>query len=390
MTLSRDRDLPAPDAVALDHSAAVTRHVMAAIEAAGGWLDFAEYLDHVLYAPGLGYYSAGATRFGSHGDFVTAPELGSAFAGCLARVVRQLQAEIPATTVLEFGAGSGVLAADLLTALADAPPGQYLIVEVSADLRERQRRTLAARVPHLLSRVQWLDRLPAVPVDGLVIANEVVDAIPFSCFRMAGGVPLALGVGVVDGSLAWAARPADPALRDALVAAGLGDGVELPDGYTGEVRPRADPWVATLAGCLGQGLALLVDYGGAAREVYHPDRRDGTLLCHYRHRAHADPFLWPGLQDITAWVDFSRLAAAAVAAGLSVAAYGTQAHFLLANGVLDAAAQGDAASRARWSQEVGALLLPGGLGERFKVLALARHRPAWSGGLVMRDLRGAL
>lgn len=385
-----DRDLPPPDDVALDHSAAVTRHVIAAIEAAGGWLDFADYLDHVLYAPGLGYYSAGATRFGEAGDFVTAPELGPAFAGCLARVVRRLQAELPATTVLEFGAGSGALAADLLAALADSPPGQYLIVEVSADLRERQRRTLAARVPQLLPRVQWLDRLPAAPVDGLVVANEVVDALPFSCFRLESGAPQALGVEVADGVLAWAARPAAPSLRAALAAAMHGAGADWPDGYAGEVRPRAEAFVATLAGCLGRGLALLADYGGTAREVYHPDRRQGTLLCHYRHRAHADPFLWPGLQDITAWVDFSRLAAAAATAGLGVAAYGTQAHFLLANGVLDAGAPEDPTARARWSQEVGALLLPGGLGERFKVLALAHEPPAWSRGLVMRDLAAAL
>jgi SAM-dependent MidA family methyltransferase len=390
MTQWQDRDLPMPDPAALAHSAAVTRHVSAAIEAAGGWLDFAEYLDHVLYAPGLGYYSAGATRFGAAGDFVTAPELGSAFAGCVGRVVRRLQAELPSTTVLEFGAGSGALAADLLAALADSPPGQYLIVEVSADLREQQRRTLSARVPRLLSRVQWLDRLPAGPIDGLVIANEVVDAIPFSCFRVASGEPLALGVGLGDGRPGWAARPAGPALRNALAAAGLGVGHNWPDGYAGEVRPRADAWIATLASCLGHGLALLVDYGGTAREIYHPDRRDGTLLCHYRHRAHTDPFRWPGLQDITAWVDFSRLAAAGAAAGLRVAAYGTQAHFLLANGILEAAADGDSADRARRAREIGALLLPGGLGERFKVLALAHRPPAWSRELVMRDLSAAL
>jgi SAM-dependent MidA family methyltransferase len=391
MTQLQDRGLPAPDAVALAHSDAVRRHVVAALDAAGGWLDFADYLDVVLYAPGLGYYSAGATRFGAAGDFVTAPELGSALAGCLARVVRRLQADLPAATVLEFGAGSGALAADLLAALAESPPARYLIVEVSADLRERQQHTLAARVPQLLSRVQWLDRLPTAPVDGLVVANEIVDAIPFSCFRSAGGKLLALGVRAGTGSLEWEARPAGDALRAAIEAALPGGGQGLPDGYTGEVRPRADAWVATVAGCLGEGLALLVDYGGTAREIYHPDRRGGTLLCHYRHRAHDDPFLWPGLQDVTSWVDFSRLSGAARAAGLQVAAYGTQAHFLLANGVLDeAAAQCDGLARARWSREVGALLLPGGLGERFKVLALAHRVPAWSRGLVMRDLGGAL
>jgi SAM-dependent MidA family methyltransferase len=361
--------------------------VQAALQAAGGWLDFADYLDLVLYAPGLGYYSAGAARFGRDGDFVTAPELGSAFAGCLTRVVRRLQASLPTTTVLEFGAGSGALAADLLAALAGSPPDRYLILEVSADLRARQRQLLAERVPHLLPRVEWLDRLPAGPVDGLIVANEVVDAIPFSRFRLAAGDILALGVGAGDDGFTWVPRPAGDALRAALPAA-LRAG--LPDGYVGELRPRADPWVATLAGCLGQGLALLVDYGGTSREIYHPDRTDGTLLCHYRHRAHADPFLWPGLQDITAWVDFSRLAAAAAGAGLQVVAYGTQAHFLLANGILDEQPAAAPQVRARRAREVGELLLPGGLGERFKVLALARHPAAWNQGLVMRDLRAAL
>jgi len=390
MTLSRDPILPSPDAGALAHSDALLHRVQLALQAAGGWLDFADYLDLVLYAPGLGYYSAGAARFGAAGDFVTAPELGSAFAGCVARVVHRLQATLPATTILEFGAGSGALAADLLVALRGSPPDRYLILEVSADLRVRQRQLLAERVPQLLPRVAWLEALPEAPVDGLIIANEVVDAIPFSRFCLAGGDVMALGVGAGDGAdaLAWHPRPAGPALRAELAAAGVGAG--YPDGYLGEVRPRAVPWVAGLAQCLGEGLALLVDYGGTGREVYHPDRGGGTLLCHYRHRAHPDPFLWPGLQDITAWVDFSRLAAAATQAGLEVAAYGTQAHFLLANGILEEQPDAEHLVRARRAREVGELLLPGGLGERFKVLALARHGRAWSQGLVMRDLKGAL
>jgi SAM-dependent MidA family methyltransferase len=389
MTLPRDPSLPQPDASALAHSAALVRRVQRALQDAGGWLDFADYLDLVLYAPGLGYYSAGAARFGPAGDFVTAPELGSAFAGCVARVVRRLQATLPATTILEFGAGSGALAADLLAALEGSPPDRYLILEVSADLRVRQQRLLAERVPQLLSRVAWLEALPAARLDGLIIANEVVDAIPFSRFCLAAGEVLALGVGAVDGgALVWRPQPAGPALRAELAAAGIGPA--CPDGYLGEVRPRALPWVAGLAQCLGDGLALLVDYGGTGREVYHPDRAGGTLLCHYRHRAHADPFVWPGLQDITAWVDFSRLAAAATQAGLQVAAYGTQAHFLLANGILDEPPDGGPLARARQAREVGELLLPGGLGERFKVLALTRHARPWSEGLVMRDLKAAL
>lgn len=383
-------DFPPPPPVAQAHSAAVAAAVAAAVDAAGGWLPFEQYLDLVLYAPGLGYYSAGATRFGPAGDFVTAPELGPAFAGCVARVARRLAATLPESVILEFGAGSGALAADVLAALADAPPARYLIVEVSADLRARQRALLAARVPALLDRVVWLDQLPAAPVDGLIIANEVVDALPFARFALRDGALEALGVGRLAHGFGWVARPADATLSAAVAATGIAPVDAAFARYTSEVRPRADAWVAAVAGCLGRGLALVVDYGGTARELYHPARSAGTLRCHYRHRAHDDPFLWPGLQDITAWVDFTRLARAARAAGLAVAAYGTQAHFLLATGVLDAAPASDAATRARTAHELGRLLLPGEFGERFKVLVLGRAAPAWAAGLVMRDLAGAL
>jgi SAM-dependent MidA family methyltransferase len=382
--------LPAPGADARAHSARVAARVAAAIDAAGGALDFARYLDLVLYAPGLGYYSAGATRFGAAGDFVTAPELGPAFAGSVAAVARRLAAELPALTILEFGAGSGALAADLLRALADDPPARYLILEVSADLRARQRARLAAEVPALLPRVEWLDAPPAVPVDGLVIANEVLDALPWQACRLAGGAVRERCVARAGDGFAWVEQPAPPALVAAAAAAGI-DADARPDGYAFELRPRAAGFVGTLADCLGRGLALVIDYGGSRRELYHPARAAGTLRCHYRHHAHDDPFLWPGLQDVTAWVDFSAVAEAAAHAGLTVAAYGTQAHFLLATGILDRVrADGGVAARARVAHEVGRLLLPGELGERFKVLVLARAAPAWAGGLVMRDLRPAL
>jgi SAM-dependent MidA family methyltransferase len=382
--------LPAPGPDAHAHSARVVVQLGAAIDAAGGAVDFARYLDLVLYAPGLGYYSAGATRFGGAGDFVTAPELGPAFAGSLAAVARRLAAELPALTILEFGAGSGALAAELLRALADAPPARYLILEVSADLRARQRERLAAEVPALLPRVEWLDAPPATPVDGLVVANEVVDALPWHACGLAGGLLRERCVTRSGDGFGWVERPAPAHLAAAAAAAGIDAGA-LPDGYRFELRPRAAGFIGTLADCLGRGLALVVDYGGSRRELYHPDRAAGTLRCHYRHHAHDDPFLWPGLQDITAWVDFSALADAARGAGLAVAAYGTQAHFLLATGILERVrADADAAGRARAAHEVGRLLLPGELGERFKVLVLGRAAPAWASGLVMRDLRPAL
>jgi SAM-dependent MidA family methyltransferase len=381
-------DLPQPDAVAREHSGRVRAAVEARLAAAGGFLSFADYMDLVLYAPGLGYYSAGAQKFGPDGDFVTAPELGAAFAGCLARVARATLGRLGGGVVLEAGGGSGALAAGLLAAMADDPPERYLLLEVSGELRERQRRTIAARAPGLLGRVAWLDDLPAEPVTGILIANEVLDALPVERFRMRGGVPLQLGVTVADGRLAAAERPAPAPLAAAIAAAEARRGGPLADGQQGEISLRQEPWLRAFLGALGRGLALCIDYGGSTRELLHPDRRDGTLACHYRHRRHDDPFFMPGLQDLTAWVDFSAAAATARAAGLDLAAYATQAHVLLAAGILEAVPAAGPGHR-RTVQEVQRLLLPGEMGERFKVLALARDfTPDFP--LAVRDLRDRL
>ena len=322
----------------------------------GGWISFADYMELVLYAPGLGYYSAGAQKFGPAGDFVTAPGLGSLFAGCLARVAGQALEQLGGGVVLEIGGGTGALAADLLRALRANPPRQYLLLEVSADLRERQRAALAARVPELLSRVQWLDRLPATPLTGVLIANEVLDALPAERFTMQDGKPRQLGVHLQDGKFAWSSIAASAALEAAVRAIEQDIGGRLPDGYSSEVSLRQPAWIGALAESLESGLVLFTDYGYSRREYYHPQRTDGTLACHYRHHWHADPFFLPGLQDITAWVDFSAAARAAVAAGLDVAAYTTQAHFLLATGILQEMETGEA--RKSGSDRSAALAMP--------------------------------
>lgn len=389
--------LPPPDADALAHSARVVERVRGLIAEAGGWISFADYMATVLYAPGLGYYSAGACKLGAAGDFVTAPELTPLFGRCLARVCRRGLAELGGGVILEAGGGTGALAASILEALADAPPDRYLLLEVSADLRQRQRETLAARVPALLDRVAWLDRLPDRPVRGVVLANEVLDALPVERFRRTPGGVSNLGVTVDDRGFHWAERPASRFLAEQVRSLEFHLGQPLPDGYVSELSLTGPPWLGSLAGCLEAGMVLLVDYGGARREVYHPERRTGTLVCHYRHRAHDDPFLWPGLQDLTAWVDFSAVARSATAAGLAVGAYGTQAHFLLATGVLEelAAAQGPGpAARVDTlavTRAVQSLLMPGEMGERFKVMALCRGGGfAWAPALVSRDLQGTL
>lgn len=385
-------DLPAPATEALAHSERVRALVAAHIAGNGGFLSFADYMDAVLYAPGLGYYSAGAQKFGSAGDFVTAPELGPVFARCLARLAGPALRQLGGGVILEVGGGSGALAADLLLALREEPPDRYLLLDVSGDLRERQRRTLAARVPELLPRVTWLDALPPEPVSGIVLANEVLDALPVERFRMHHGRPSELGVEVVSNQFAWAERPATGVLAAAVADLQGALGRSLPDGYTTEIGLRHPVWIRSLLGVLGRGLALCIDYGGARREIYHAGRPNGTLVCHYRHRQHADPFFLPGLQDLTAWVDFSAAADAAAAAGMNVAAYGTLAHTLLATGILEHwQSDGPAAdpARLREVQQVQRLLLPGEMGERFKVLALTREfTPGFQ--LTLRDLRDRL
>ena len=387
-------ELPIPDDAALAHSAGVADLVRARLADEGGWISFADYMDLVLYAPGLGYYSAGAQKFGPAGDFVTAPGLGSLFARSLARVTAQVLDQLGDGVVLEVGGGTGALAADLLWSLRTSPPRQYLLLEVSADLRARQRARIAAQVPELLDRVQWLDHLPETPLKGVLIANEVLDALPTERFTMQAGRPRQLGVHLQAGEFAWSSVAAPAALEAAVRAIEQDTGNRLPDGYSSEVSVRQPAWIASLAASLDQGLALFTDYGYSRREYYHPQRTEGTLSCHYRHHWHADPFLLPGLQDITAWVDFSAAARAAVAAGLAVAAYATQTHFLLATGILQE--MEPETSRARnqgemlaMAAELRQLLMPGEMGERFKLLALSRDfEPAFE--LTVRDMRPGL
>jgi len=385
-------DLPPPEAGAREHSDRVRQLVAARIAAGGGFLGFADYMDTVLYAPGLGYYSAGAQKFGASGDFVTAPELGGLFARGLARLAGAALRQLGGGLILEVGGGSGALAADLLHALRDSPPEQYLLLDVSGDLRERQRHTIEARVPELLHKVVWLDALPALPVQGVLLANEVLDALPVERFRTGPDGPVQLGVGIRDGHLDWRSRPAPAPLAAAIAALEAGLEAPLAPGYTGEMGLRHGPWLQALLGSLARGLALCVDYGGSRREIYHPERYQGTFACYYRHRRHTDPFLHPGLQDLTAWVDFSAAARAAAEAGFDVAAYATQAHVLLASGILAELAQGATLAdpaRLRAAQEAQRLLLPGEMGERFKVLALTRgFTPDFP--LTVRDLQARL
>jgi SAM-dependent MidA family methyltransferase len=386
-------NLPPLQADETQHAVLVLQAVRAAIAAHGGWLAFDDYLRIVLYAPGLGYYSAGSVKIGGGGDFVTAPELSSLFGRCVARQCAQVL-QLTGGDVLELGAGSGALAAGVLMTLREFErlPGHYYILEVSADLRQRQQQRLAALPAALRTRVQWLDALPAAPIAGVMLANEVADALPFKRFVSDGDALLERGVSLsAQGALIDADRPADTVLRAQVVQ--IAESVPTPwtPGYVSELCPMLQPWIAALGGALGHGAALLIDYGLSRREYYHPQRSSGTLRCHFRHRAHQQPLLYPGLQDITAWVDFTRLAEAAVDAALEVAGYCTQAAFLLASGIEQDLAAADAGlAHAQLASEARQLLLPEAMGETFKVMVLTRGVDAPLSGFAYQDLRRSL
>lgn len=393
MNARPDQSLPPLSPEQSEHSARVEARLREALAAAGGWLSFADYLRIALYAPGLGYYSAGAAKFGPSGDFITAPELSGLFAQCLARQCATLLAP-PGSDVLELGAGSGRLAADLLARLSQlrSLPEHYYILEVSASLRAQQQATIGTLPESLAQRVIWLETLPANPLRGVVIANEVADALPFERFVSTQAGCLARGVAVADnGALHSADRPPSEALQRAYAGLIAQLGAPLPAGYCSEISLVLAPWITSLARVLERGAVLVFDYGLGAAELYHPERNAGTLRCHYRHRAHDDPILYPGLQDITAWVDFSHLAEAGDRAGLEVAGYCTQAAFLLATGIeTELAAIHEPLAHAKAASQARQLLLPGEMGEIFKVIALTRDWPQPLEGFRLQDLRRLL
>jgi len=379
--------LPEPTLDAREHSNRVAEHIRGEIAASGGWISFARYMELALYAPGLGYYGAGARKLGKAGDFVTAPEISPLYGQTLARQVKQVL-EAGFDEVLEVGAGSGALAATLLEELerSGKAPRNYLILELSADLRERSRDTLAARVPHLLERVAWLNRLPPV-FSGVVLGNEVLDAMPVHVVRVQSGKVEEGGVGVRNDRLDWSWRLASGGPLAAARA------LKLPEGFRTEIQLAAQGFIRSLAGVLEKGVAFFVDYGFPQREYYHPQRKDGTLMCHYRHRAHADPFFLPGLQDITSHVDFSAIAEAAREGGLEVAGYTSQAQFLVNCGITEVMSRTPAEDGTKFlplANQANRLMSPAEMGELFKVIALARgfSRPLL--GFGEGDKRGSL
>ena len=369
--------LPEPSSDALKASRALHTLIANEIRRNSGWISFAQYMELVLYAPGLGYYSGGAAKLGKDGDFTTAPEITPLFGAALAQVAAGLMAQ-SAPQILEFGAGTGKLARDILNELREAgvQVHRYSIVEVSGELRARQERTLRG-----FPQVRWLDRFPAA-FSGVVLGNEVLDAMPVNLVLKTEQGWKERGIGLAGLSarnFVYRDRPADPAL-----IAQIPDAADLPAGYLTEVHPVAAGFMRSLAAMLGAGYqdtghggaALLVDYGFPAHEYYLGQREQGTLMCHYRHHAHPDPLYLPGLQDITAHVDFSAMARAAVEGGLDMLGYTSQAAFLLDAGIGDLLLRTSPEDQLRYLPQANAvqkLISPAEMGELFKVLAVGKN-----------------
>jgi SAM-dependent MidA family methyltransferase len=376
------------------HLARVHDYLVQQITVAG-WLSFERFMDIALYAPGLGYYSAGAHKLGAGGDFTTAPEISRLFGACVARQCAEVLSALGVGDILEIGAGSGRLAADILLRLdtLGALPDRYCILDLSADLRERQRCYFAQHLPaRLQERVHWLDQPPRESFDGLILANEVLDALPVTRFRWYADRVEELGVVVGDGRFAWGARPASPAVAEACRRLAKSGGA-WDDGYVSEYCPRLPAWTHGVTHSLRAGAVLWFDYGLPRSQYYLPERHEGTLLCHFRQRAHGDPLLYPGLQDITAWVDYTSLAEASRAAGFTLAGFTTQSHFLAASRIdqeMQIMAAGDDARFARLANQARQLMLPGEMGERFKAMAWMRGLDLPLAGFALQDLRHTL
>jgi len=370
---SQGLELPSPDDTAVAHSTRLVQAISARIEQRGGLIGFDEYMHMALYEPGLGYYSAATPKFGPQGDFVTAPEISPMFGFCLAQQTNALVTQGCNARILEFGAGSGKLCAQILSS---APMLEhYYILDLSAELKQRQQQYLRDQLSaELFHKIEWLSSLPT-EFDGIVLANEVLDAMPVHILQKLDGW-MELGVGYDGQSFTW--QPFEPgkSALDAMhsIEARLG---ALPDNYRSELNLNYTPWFNALAQSCKRIVVLIIDYGYEQAHYYHPARSRGSLTCHYRHRVHSDPLIYPGLQDITAFVDFDACADAAEAAGFELTGLVSQGQFLLANGLLEEAQRqardSDRVSQLAVSQQVQTLSLPQEMGEKFKVLAMQKN-----------------
>lgn len=376
MQVNSAHSLPEPDEIAVQHSQQLLAHIHQSLQSAP--LSFAQYMQIALYQPGLGYYMAGAQKFGAKGDFITAPEVSPLFGQCVAAQCLDVLKLLPKASVLELGAGSGRLAASVLDAMQDAPPEHYFILEPSAELQKRQAIFLAdVLTAELFERVQWLDALPQDFV-GICIANEVMDALPVELFTKQKSQVQQVCVRATNDGLEYTVRDAPDELKTLVTELENELGVPFADGYRSEVSALLTPWVRSLAKMMKKGVVLLSDYGYPRKEFYLPERVNGTLACYYQHHFHDDVFFYPGLQDITAHVDFTRVVEAGSGAGMALLGYTSQTGFLLNNGISSLGAAElekctTEQAQLTLSKQIKTLTLPGEMGERFQFMALGKN-----------------
>ena len=396
------QELPAPSTELQEHSDKLKRLISNVIQEQGGNITFAEYMNLALYAPGLGYYSAGLQKFGRLGDFITAPEISPIFSQCLALQCAQLMLPLDQPMILEVGAGSGTMAIELLSELERQAslPEKYLILELSAELRDRQQQQIHEKIPHLYPCFEWLDHLPEHPFNGIVIANELLDAMPVHLLKIERQTVYERYVAVKNDDFIWQDDvPSQQRLQQRAqsireLQQPLADLNDKPDqAYVTEINLYADDWIRSISKVLDSGAILLVDYGYTAQEYYHPQRSMGTLMCHYQHRRHDNPLILPGIQDITAHVDFSAVARAGQENGLQLSGFTTQAHFLMNGGLMDIAQRFDPENMLEYAaiaQQIKRLTLPDEMGELFIVILLSRNLPISLAAFQFQDLRHRL
>ena len=387
------KELPVPDEISQHHSEKLIALIKSEIEKNEGAISFQRYMELVLYAPGLGYYAAGSAKLGEEGDFITAPEISVLFSQTLANAI--LPALENEQIILEVGAGRGHMAADILVYLKQKNklPKEYWILELSADLRERQKQTIAEIIPDFLENVKWLDELPDT-FSGVVLANELLDAMPVQLFQKTENDVNEVDVVWRDNKFSFQLKSSfDQRLvhRVKNIEAELEK--EFDAGYVSEINFAAEDWIKSIAASLQHGIIILIDYGFPRHEYYHEQRAQGTLMCHYRHRTHPDVFVYPGLQDITAHVDFTAMADAALDADLKVIGYTNQASFLMGAGLLELSAmneEGNVEQQMDISSQIKKLTLPHEMGELFKVIGFSKNCDVSMPAFEFRDMRDSL
>ena len=386
--------LPTPDAAALADSHKLQTLIAESIQHNGGTIGFDQYMETTLYAPQLGYYNSTRDKFGEQGDFITAPELTPLFAYLLANQLQQVLTTLKGGTILEIGAGTASMAGGILDRLntLERLPERYLILEISDALVQQQKTYLQQNYPKLYERVTWLKQFPRESFRGVIVANEVLDAIPVKRFKYIREAIMEITVGLNQhGGFVWMEKPADGILTEKIQT--LNETCTLPDNYISEINLNLNVWIQSLANCLSEGVVLLSDYGYPQKEYYHPERQGGTLICHYRHRAHDDPFVFPSLQDISASVDFTALAGSGLAANIDVLGYTNQTYFLAGNGLGEALAELEMTGRQEiftLKQAARQLTLPNHMGEKFKFMILGKNFFHPLQGFSIRDQRALL